>query len=351
MSGYWNREEETKDALRDGWLVTNDLVYTDADGYVYMLGRADDIINIGGGIIFPLSNLILLHTTNSPRGLFFSMTDHNFSHNSLHTLPFPPFDIYSLFSKNSLYLFLEAGFTVAGMLMFGKNSSITDPECCPNFFPDYREHLGDGKDVRWTNRVYPDGTWEANLYQFYSRVLPMLQHALPVPFKLDENQRRKDTTSAHTSLREALGNCLIHCAYTVMGNIVIDRYDDRIVMSNPGTMLVSLEDFWEGGHSVCRNPLLQKMFVFVGVGEKAGSGADVISAGWRENGWQLPTLVEHQMPARVEATLLIEDLVKQQEGETIQKSGLETESNQKSDQKTGLGRKTIQKVTRKVDWK
>ena len=230
----------------------------------------------------------------------------------------------------------KAGFTVAGMLMFGKNSSITDPECCPNFFPDYREHLGDGKDVRWTNRVYPDGTWEANLYQFYSRVLPMLQHALPVPFKLDENQRRKDTTSAHTSLREALGNCLIHCAYTVMGNIVIDRYDDRIVMSNPGTMLVSLEDFWEGGHSVCRNPLLQKMFVFVGVGEKAGSGADVISAGWRENGWQLPTLVEHQMPARVEATLLIEDLVKQQEGETIQKSGLETESNQKSDQKTGL---------------
>ena len=121
-----------------------------------------------------------------------------------------------------------------------------------------------------------------------------------------------------------------------MGNIVIDRYDDRIVMSNPGTMLVSLEDFWEGGHSVCRNPLLQKMFVFVGVGEKAGSGADIIGTGWRENGWQLPTLVEHQMPARVEASLLIEDLVKQQERETIQKSGLETESNQKSDQKTGL---------------
>ena len=47
----------------------------------------------------------------------------------------------------------------------------------------------------------------------------------------------------------------------------------------------------------------------------------------------MPTLVEHQMPARVEATLLIEDLVKQQERETIQKSGLKTESNQKSDQK------------------
>ena len=123
-------------------------------------------------------------------------------------------------------------------------------------------------------------------------------------------------------------------------------------------MLVSLEDFWEGGHSVCRNPLLQKMFVFVGVGEKAGSGADIISTGWRENGWQLPTLVEHQMPARVEATLLIEDLMKQQEGETTQKSGLKTEnhtenglkttqkteSNQKTTQKTKLEHSTTQKI-------
>ena len=241
----------------------------------------------------------------------------------------------------------KAGFTMAGMLMFGKSNSITDPECCPNFFPDYREHLGDGQDVRWTNRIYPDGTWEANLYQFFTRILPMLQHALPVPFKLDSNQQRIETTKAHTSLREALGNCLIHCAYTVMGNIVIDRYDDRIVMSNPGTMLVSMEEFWEGGHSVCRNPLLQKMFVFVGVGEKAGSGADVISTGWRENGWQLPSLCEHQMPNRVETTLRIIDLLNQG---TQQKSKDEAESTQKSSQESLQKsiQKSIQKSTQKI---
>ena len=54
MSGYWNREEATKDALREGWLVTNDLVYSDTDGYVYMLGRADDIINVGGEKVSPI---------------------------------------------------------------------------------------------------------------------------------------------------------------------------------------------------------------------------------------------------------------------------------------------------------
>ena len=37
----------------DGWLLTNDMVYMDADGYVYMLGRVDDIINVGGEKVSP----------------------------------------------------------------------------------------------------------------------------------------------------------------------------------------------------------------------------------------------------------------------------------------------------------
>lgn len=46
--------------------------------------------------------------------------------------------------------------------------------------------------------------------------------------------------------------------------------------SNPGTMLVSVEDFFEGGHSICRNSALHKMFEMIGGGERAGSGADTI---------------------------------------------------------------------------
>ncbi len=47
MAGYWNMPEQTQDAIQNGWLVTSDLVYLDNDGYVYMLGRVDDIINVG----------------------------------------------------------------------------------------------------------------------------------------------------------------------------------------------------------------------------------------------------------------------------------------------------------------
>lgn len=198
------------------------------------------------------------------------------------------------------------GFTVAGLLMFGKTNSITDPECCQEFFPDYREHLSDDPSMRWTNRIYPDGTWEANIYQFYTRVLPLLQHSLPVPFSLDENQMRNSTTTAHVALREALANTLIHAAYTVRGNIVVDRYFDRIVLSNPGTMLISMEEYYEGGHSVCRNPVIQKMFVFLGIGEKGGTGADVIAKGWKDNGWSIPTVKEKNNPDRIEICLKVE---------------------------------------------
>lgn len=54
MAGYWNNPEMTKETLVDGWLLTGDMAYIDPDGYVYMLGRADDIINVGGEKVSPL---------------------------------------------------------------------------------------------------------------------------------------------------------------------------------------------------------------------------------------------------------------------------------------------------------
>ena len=43
--------EERIDA--DGWLETGDLGYVDADGYLFLVGRADDVINRGGEKIYP----------------------------------------------------------------------------------------------------------------------------------------------------------------------------------------------------------------------------------------------------------------------------------------------------------
>ena len=54
MAGYYGMPEESAKALSGGWLYTNDLVYRDADGFIYMLGRADDIINVGGEKVSPV---------------------------------------------------------------------------------------------------------------------------------------------------------------------------------------------------------------------------------------------------------------------------------------------------------
>jgi acyl-CoA synthetase (AMP-forming)/AMP-acid ligase II len=37
----------------DGWLVTDDLGYLDEDGFLFLVGRADDVINRGGEKVYP----------------------------------------------------------------------------------------------------------------------------------------------------------------------------------------------------------------------------------------------------------------------------------------------------------
>jgi ATP-dependent DNA helicase RecG len=198
------------------------------------------------------------------------------------------------------------GLTLAGILMFGKDLPIRDPEAVPSFFVDYRERLDPA--TRWSDRIYPDGTWEPNLLQFYTRVWPKLAAGIPSPFRLEGEQRR-DVTPTHEALREAFVNALIHADYSGDGGIVIERCPDRYELSNPGTLLVSLEQYQRGGVSECRNPALQRMFLLIGGGERAGSGADKIRAGWRAQHWRTPRLEVTDQPDRVILTLPMVSLI------------------------------------------
>src|SRR3989344_2876203 len=196
--------------------------------------------------------------------------------------------------------------TLAGLLMFGKDRVIRDPDVAPNYFVDYREKLD--PSTRWTDRIYPDGTWEANLFQFYARVWPKLAAGLPTPFRL-EGVERRDVTPAHEALREAFVNALIHADYAGAGGIVIERYPDHFIVENPGTLLVSLEQYLAGGVSECRNKALQQMFLMIGGGERAGSGADKIRSGWRAQHWRAPKIVTQDQPDRVRLNLPMVSLI------------------------------------------
>lgn len=52
MAGYWQRPEESAEALRNGWLHTGDLGRFDEHGYLYLLDRAKDLIITGGSNVY-----------------------------------------------------------------------------------------------------------------------------------------------------------------------------------------------------------------------------------------------------------------------------------------------------------
>lgn len=52
MLGYWNRPEETAEALRNGWMHTGDVGWMDDEGYTYLTDRLKDMIISGGENVY-----------------------------------------------------------------------------------------------------------------------------------------------------------------------------------------------------------------------------------------------------------------------------------------------------------
>ncbi|MFN0301717.1 MAG: class I adenylate-forming enzyme family protein [Burkholderiales bacterium] len=61
ISSYHNRPEETAHAIRDGWLYTGDIGLIDADGYLFLVDRKKELINVGGEKVFPREVDEVLH--------------------------------------------------------------------------------------------------------------------------------------------------------------------------------------------------------------------------------------------------------------------------------------------------
>ena len=52
MKGYWNKPEETAQALRGGWMHTGDAGSMDDEGFVYIVDRVKDMIITGGENVY-----------------------------------------------------------------------------------------------------------------------------------------------------------------------------------------------------------------------------------------------------------------------------------------------------------
>lgn len=173
--------------------------------------------------------------------------------------------------------------TVAGILMFGDADRIMD--VFPDYFLDYREECDD-KNVRWLYRTHSnEGDWSGNLFDFFYKVTNRIDDDVAVPFV---NRREGVRVDVHDALSEAVANALVHANHYGKRGIVIVKHGKKITISNPGTIRITKEEFYAGGNSDPRNPNLLKMFRFVNVGERAGSGVDKIMTAWKKQNWKKP---------------------------------------------------------------
>lgn len=53
MQGYWNKPDQTRQTLHEGYLYTGDIGYFDDAGYLYLIDRKNDMIVTGGENVFP----------------------------------------------------------------------------------------------------------------------------------------------------------------------------------------------------------------------------------------------------------------------------------------------------------
>jgi long-chain acyl-CoA synthetase len=53
MSGYWNRDDATREVMRGGWFHTGDIATVDEDGYYFIVDRKKDLIIRGGYNVYP----------------------------------------------------------------------------------------------------------------------------------------------------------------------------------------------------------------------------------------------------------------------------------------------------------
>ena len=53
MTGYWNNEKETAIVMKNDWFKTGDIGIMDAEGFIKIVDRKKEMINVSGMKVFP----------------------------------------------------------------------------------------------------------------------------------------------------------------------------------------------------------------------------------------------------------------------------------------------------------
>jgi ATP-dependent DNA helicase RecG len=198
---------------------------------------------------------------------------------------------------------IQAGFSAAtDNLQIIKNLQLTNVNGVFKngsvlFFAKHVEKFFDKAVIRC---VAFDGTDKVNiiddkvmggpLMQQYNAALRWLKTKLSVRYIIEGGGPRKEVWEIpETALKEAIINALSHRDYYDKGGrIMIEHFDNRVEITNPGGLVsaISPEEF--GKKSSSRNPLVFGLFERVNMVEQVGSGINRIKSSLKESGLPAP---------------------------------------------------------------
>ena len=122
---------------------------------------------------------------------------------------------------------------------------------------------------------------------------------LPSNEVIEQTLRKSVTMYPQLSIRELIGNMVIHQDFSELGSPMVEIYADRIEISNPGTPLVQVDRFIDEYQS--RNEALADVMRRMGFCEEKGSGLDKVIT--QIEAYQLPPLRIQSTDKRVIVTM------------------------------------------------
>ncbi len=172
--------------------------------------------------------------------------------------------------------------TNAGILFFAKNIRrfITHGQMTLIAFKGTeRIHIFDRQDIG-----------DDLLTQFDAAILFLKKH-LNLRSVIKETTREDSYEIPLDALREAITNAIIHRDYSMRGtSLMVEVYDDRIEITNPGGLPRGLQEKDLGRISVRRNEIIADLFYRMGKGERAGTGIKRMNESMMAAGLQLPEI-------------------------------------------------------------
>lgn len=111
---------------------------------------------------------------------------------------------------------------------------------------------------------------------------------------------RIDTSaSMEVALREALLNMLMHANYLIDEPISAYAHMNYYEFINPGKMKASVDSFFTTNRTKYRNPVISKLFVQIGQGERAGHGGEKIYESAIENHFKHPEIYSDEKQTKL----------------------------------------------------